>query len=71
MKEAKEKAIELFNKYLKFCNELSYDKNKTLAILMAITCVNEIIEGLEFHTWQNKKIIDFYKEVKQEIVKLK
>jgi len=67
---AKEKAIELFNKYWKFCNELSHDKNKTLAELMAITCVDEILEALEYNTWQNKDRIRHYKEVKEKINKL-
>lgn len=38
----KEKAEELYNKYLKYCNELSHDKNKILAKLMALDCVDEI-----------------------------
>lgn len=64
-KQVKEKAIELFNKYLKFCNELSYDKNKTLAKLMAITCVNELIEEVKYFTPDIKK--KYYEEVKNEI----
>jgi hypothetical protein len=39
---SKEKAEELYNIYFKFCNELSHDKNKTLAKLMALACVDEI-----------------------------
>ena len=41
----KEKAEELYNAYFKFCNELSYDKNKTLSKLMALDCVDEIKES--------------------------
>ena len=66
----KEKAEELYNIYFKFCNELSHDKNKTLAKLMAITCVDEILEALEHNMWQNKASVRYYEEVKEEINKL-
>jgi len=64
----KEKAEELYNKYFKFCNELSHDKNKILAKLMAITCVNELIEEVKYFTPDIRK--KYYDEVKQEIEKL-
>lgn len=61
----KEKAEELYNKYLKFCNELSHDKNKTLAKLMAITCVNELIKEVKYFTPDIRK--KYYDNVKHEI----
>jgi hypothetical protein len=68
--KAKEKAEELYDKYFKFCNELSHDKNKTLAKLMAITCVDEILK--EYYTLPHfaelyDEDIDFLLEVKEEI----
>jgi len=33
----------------------------------ALICVDEILEALEHHTWQNKDWVRFYKEVKEEI----
>lgn len=64
----KEKSEELYNVYFKFCNELSHDKNKTLAKLMAITCVNELIEEVKYFTPDIRK--KYYDEVKKEINKL-
>ena len=61
---AKEKAKELYNKYFKFCNELSHDKNKTLAKLMAITCVNEMIK------YGDKRGLNWLRDVKQAISEL-
>ena len=40
----KEKAEELYNKYFKFCKELSHDKNKVLCKLMVNECINEVID---------------------------
>ncbi len=64
----KEKADKLYNKYFKFCNELSHDKNKTLAKLIAITCVNELIEEVKYFIPDIRK--KYYDEVKQEIENL-
>ena len=36
----------------------------------ALIAVDEIIEALHEHHWQNRLIIDYWKEVKQEIEKL-
>jgi len=78
----KEQAEELYNVYFKFCNELSHDKNKTSAKLMALACVDEILEVAEKSTEQIKyddgtyareyrEIPNrYWNEVKQEINKL-
>ena len=66
----KEKALESCNKYLKFCNELSHDKNKTLSKLMSIACVDEIMEIINGYANDNWELKRFYGDVKQEIEKL-
>jgi hypothetical protein len=71
----KEKAIELFTY---FHNDLQNEDTdcgqeilvSLLAIRYSLKCVDEIIEALEHHTWQNKDWIKYYKEVKEEINKL-
>jgi hypothetical protein len=37
---------------------------------LALISVDEVIEALHEHHWQNRLIIDYWKEVKQEINKL-
>jgi hypothetical protein len=67
---AKEKAIELYNK---FWDAYQHDPGKKRGLPAyegAVICVNEILEALEQHTWQNKDWIKYYKEVKKEINKL-
>tara|TARA_R110000787_G_scaffold77883_1_gene170927 strand:+ start:999 stop:1190 length:192 start_codon:yes stop_codon:yes gene_type:complete len=61
---AKEKAIELYNK---FWDAYQHDP---VAYECAVICVDEILEALEHHAWQNKDWIKYYKEVKHEINKL-
>lgn len=64
----KEKAEELYNIYFKFCNELSHDKNKTLAKLMALACVDEILKfGSQLGI---REPMMYWQKVKQEINKL-
>jgi len=36
----------------------------------ALMAVDEVLEALKEHKWQNKKVIEYYLEVKQEIEKL-
>jgi hypothetical protein len=36
----------------------------------ALMAVDEVLEALEEHQWQNKKVIEYYLEVKTEIEKL-
>ena len=73
----KEQAEKLYNTYLKFCNELSHDKNKTLAKLMALACVNEIelyrkqIEAeFDEDLYHAYGVEEYWNEVKQEIKQL-
>ena len=68
----KEKAKELCVKFFE-PSVFEYEKKQyfeEMAKQCAIICVDEILEALEHHTWQNKDWIRYYKEVKQEINKL-
>jgi hypothetical protein len=61
----KEKAFSL---YFKFIRDIIADNEK--AKQCALIAVDECIEALHEHHWQNRLIIDYYEEVKQEIEKL-
>ena len=37
---------------------------------LALIAVNEVIEALHEHHWQNRLIIDYWEKVKQEIEKI-
>lgn len=68
---SKQKAQELFDKYMKPIDGLHkypmcFDTSKQCALI----AVDEVIEALHEHHWQNRLIIDYWKEVKQEINKL-
>jgi hypothetical protein len=63
----KEKAIELFEKmYTCYQGHLDEYTAKQCALI----AVDEIIEALDEHHWQNRNVTEYYKEVKQEIEKL-
>jgi hypothetical protein len=73
----KEKAIELVYKYS--CMQLGedFDKWKEKGIVFdsrdkacALIAVDEVIEALHEHHWQNRLIIDYWEEVKHELEKL-
>jgi len=59
----KEKAIELYEKMLRVEYPLA-------AKHCALIAVDEVIEALHEHHWQNRLIIDFWNEVKHELEKL-
>jgi len=65
----KEKANELFKEFMHYVDD-SYNEPKDMAISCALIAVDEVIEALHEHHWQNRLIIDYWKEVKQEIEKL-
>ena len=69
---AKEKAIELVSKYESWVkiNECQIELTERRSKQCALICVDELIESLEINTWENRKIIEYYQEVKQEIEKL-
>jgi hypothetical protein len=77
----KEKAEELFWNYTKvhnFSAILDFDGNTHIDLEYGISkvkqcvliAVNEVIEALHEHHWQNKLIINYWKEVKHELEKL-
>ena len=62
----KEKAKDLLNKIYKLDNRAWYDVAKQCAYVT----VHELIEALHEHHWQNRLIIDYWQEVKNELEKL-
>jgi hypothetical protein len=59
----KEKAKELYEKMLRV-------KYPLAAKHCALIAVDEIIEALHEHHWQNRLTIDYWEEVKHELEKL-
>jgi hypothetical protein len=64
----KEKAIELVDK-------MKYPMNGVYVIShvaneLALILVDEIVEALDNHHWQNRNVTEYYREVKNEIEKL-
>jgi hypothetical protein len=67
----KEKAKELFNKMYHVDDPMgNYPMCFDTAKQCALISVDEIIEALSFHSWQNRNEIEYYEEVKHEIEKL-
>jgi DNA primase large subunit len=68
----KEKAEELFDKFeLSFAGVISADEDwEALGKQCALIAVDEVIEALHEHHWQNRLIIDYWQEVKNELEKL-
>ena len=76
----KEKAKELFDKFY-FVNsesvelitgeyEILFSLHESDAKQCALIALDEIIEALELNTWQNIKQIEYYQEIKVELIKL-
>ena len=68
-KEIEEKAKELIEKLLLFQPLIPDYDREGQAKQCALICVDEIIQALKYHTWQNNKLIEYWKQVKQEINK--
>ena len=66
--DSKEKAIELQDKYYQLFERMGVDgiPNKP-AIQCALICIDETIQALQNHAWQNRHIISQYEAVKKEI----
>jgi hypothetical protein len=64
----KEKAQELVNKMERPMHGVSIFR--LAAKKLALIAVDEVIEALHEHHWQNRLIINYWEEVKQEIEKL-
>jgi hypothetical protein len=63
----KEKALDLVDK---FASVLMHDEVYEDSIKCALIAVDEVIEALHQHHWQNRLIIDYWQEVKNELEKL-
>ena len=61
----KEKAEELVNKMERPMDGVSIFR--IAAKKLALIAVDEVIEALHEHHWQNRLIINYWEEVKQEI----
>ena len=67
----KEKSKELVNKFTDPVRwKLGQENVTQRAKECALIAVDEILHSLEYNTWQNREIIKYYEEVKQEIEKL-
>jgi SOS response regulatory protein OraA/RecX len=67
----REKAEELIDKLIKPMIHLhQYPLCLEAAIECALIAVDEVIESLHEHHWQNRNVTEYYREVKQEIEKL-
>ena len=74
MSTAKQKAEDLVNSYrMILMNEDTDCGEEILCTEIATQCAvitaNKIINALDEHQWQNRFVIEFYNEVKQEIEK--
>jgi hypothetical protein len=70
-----EKAQQLLHEYrILFMNEgEDYGEEILVSVLSkqcALIAIDEILHSLEYNTWQNREILKYYEEVKQEIEKL-
>jgi hypothetical protein len=67
----KQKALELFDKFMKPVDGLyKYPMCFDTAKQCALIAVDEIFEALHEHHWQNRNVVEYYKEVKHEIEKI-
>ena len=70
----KEKAKELVDKFIEPTMEFDeldgYVEDKDNAKQCALIAVDEVIEALHEHHWQNRLLIDYWQEVKKELEKL-
>jgi hypothetical protein len=70
-----EKAQQLLHEYrILFMNEGEDYGEEILVSVLSKQCtliaIDEILHSLEYNTWQNREILKYYEEVKQEIEKL-
>jgi len=63
----REKAIDLVEQ---FSSVLMHDELYDDSVMCARIAVDELIEALHENAWQNRLIIDYWEEVKQQIEKL-
>jgi signal transduction histidine kinase len=64
----KEKALDLVDK---FRHSIEYVYlQESISIQCALISVEEVIEALDEHHWQNRNVTEYYIEVKDELEKL-
>ena len=72
--DAKKEALELTNNFwnqiYKTKSIITFAEVTKQSIQCALISIESTIKALEHNQWQNKTIIDHYKEVEQEINKL-
>tara|TARA_R110000796_G_scaffold62878_1_gene144988 strand:+ start:298 stop:507 length:210 start_codon:yes stop_codon:yes gene_type:complete len=68
--EAKEKALILVNKYSNKARECNEGTEWDYDIQCALIDIDNTIEALRINDWQNRLVIYFYEEIKEEINKL-
>ena len=72
--DAKKEALELTNNFwnqiYKTKGIITFAEVTKQSIQCALISIESTIKALEHNQWQNKTIIDHYKEVEQEITKL-
>jgi hypothetical protein len=67
----KEKSREIFDKYwLFFVKDTDAIGIYNLTKQCALIAVDEVIEALHEHHWQNRNVTEYYKEVKHKLEKL-
>jgi hypothetical protein len=69
----KEKAIELVEKF--YDNDLTSlideEQSREKSKQCALVDINNTIEALEYHSWQNRKQIEYYKTIRTHIIEMK
>jgi hypothetical protein len=63
----KDKAEDLIQKFMPYQDDYYNDEPRDGAISCALIAVDEVIEALREHHWQNRLIIDYWEEVKHKI----
>ncbi len=67
----KEKAQQLYyDAHMRWCYELSHDKNRLIAKSICEYICNEMLDLWENQQSRRLEIFDYWKEVKEEIAKL-
>ena len=70
-KERAKELIDKFKKNTRAYNETNgWEDSAYDAKQCALIAVDEVIEALDEHHWQNRLIIDYWEEVKHEIKKI-
>jgi len=58
--------FEKANRILGYYHYHSCEETKDVSLM----CVDNTIEALEYHSWQNRKQIEYYKEIRTHIIEM-